>query len=69
MNANKSTEAQRRFIESLAKGKSMTDLEVILAPAFRMNFNSFILSDTLNQNLTRLTKSAASRCIEILKAA
>lgn len=67
MNANKSTEAQRRFIESLAKGKKMSEIEIILAPAFKINFNEFNASHTLNQNLSRLTKSAASRCIEILK--
>lgn len=69
MKSNKSTEAQRRFIESLAKGKTMVELEALLSPAFRMNSNAFGIYDTLNQNLSRLTTAAASRCIEILKAA
>jgi hypothetical protein len=67
MNTNKSTPAQRGFIESLAKGKTMDELEVILAPAFRINSNSFSTVATLNQNLARLTKTAASSCISILQ--
>lgn len=62
-----STPAQRQFIESLAKGKSMDELETILAPAFGMYGNAFKTFDTLNQNLKRLSKDAASKCITILK--
>lgn len=69
MNNNKSTEAQRRFIDSLARGRTMSELEQLLAPAFAMNGNAFNPSATLNQNTARLTKTAASRCIDILKAA
>jgi hypothetical protein len=63
-----STEAQRRFIDSLARGKSMSELEILLAPAFAMHGNSFKQCETLNQNTKRLTKAAASRCIDLLKA-
>lgn len=63
----KSTEAQRRYCESLARGKKMSELEVLLAPAFAMHHNSFKSMDTLNQNLVRLTSDACSRCIQILK--
>jgi len=69
MNKNSSTEAQRRFIESLAKGKTNTELEIILKPAFALYGNAFIASNTLNQNLVRISKTAASKCIEILKVA
>jgi len=69
MRKNGSTEAQRRFIDSLARGYTMTQLETILAPAFAMWGNGFNIQDTLNQNTSRLTKSAASECIDILKAA
>lgn len=67
LNRNGSTEAQRRFIDSLARGKKMTELEAILAPAFAINSNKFDVMATLNQNTARLTKTAASKCIEILK--
>lgn len=66
---NKSTEAQRRFIDNLARGRTMAELEQLLAPAFAMNGNGFDTGATLNQNVARLTKPAASRCIDILKAA
>jgi len=67
MNKNSSTPAQRSYIESLAKKFTMMDLETILKPAFAINSNSFNNSQNLNQNLKRLNKTAASRCIEILK--
>ena len=67
--SNKSTEAQRRFIDSLARGRTMSELETLLAPAFAINSNAFDVYSTLNQNTVRLTKDAASRCIDILKAA
>ena len=67
MNKNSSTPAQRSYIESLAKRFTMTELETILKPAFAMNSNSFSDSENLNQNLKRLNKTAASRCVEILK--
>ena len=69
MNKNQSTEAQRRFIDSLARGTTMTDLETILAPAFALHHNRFDTGATLNQNVSRITKEAASRCIELLKNA
>ena len=69
MTNNKSTEAQRRFIDSLARGRDMVELQQLLAPAFAINSNGFDTGATLNQNVARLTKSAASRCIDILKAA
>lgn len=69
MSTNKSTEAQRRFIDGLAKGRTMAELQELLAPAFALNGNGFDTGATLNQNTARLTKTAASRCIEILKAA
>ena len=69
MNKNQSTEAQRRFIDSLAKGRSMSELQELLAPAFALNSNAFDPMATLNQNTRRLTKTAASRCIDILKNA
>lgn len=64
-----STESQRRFIDSLAKGKTMPEMQIILAPAFRRNSNEFKVFDTLNQNTKRLTKEAASLAITILKSA
>lgn len=63
----KSTESQRRFIESLAKGIGNDDLRVLLAPAYAMYSNSWG-AGTLNQSLKGLSSQAASRCIEILKA-
>ena len=69
MTNNKSTEAQRRFIDSLARGRTMADLEELLAPAFAANGNAFKVMDTLNQNVARLTKTSASSCIGLLKAA
>jgi hypothetical protein len=69
MNKNQSTAAQRSFICSLARGRSMADLQVILAPAFAVNGNAFDTSATLNQNVARLTKTTASKAIELLKVA
>jgi len=69
MKSNPSTASQRSFIEALAKGKSISDLEIMLAPAFKINSNKFSVMSTLNQNLSRLTVTAASECISILKAA
>jgi hypothetical protein len=63
----KSTAAQRSFIASLAGSRKMSELETILAPAFRINGNKFNVYDTLTQNINRLSSQAASRCIELLK--
>ncbi len=67
MNSNKSTEAQRRFIDSLVRGMTSEQIRTILEPAFRANGNSWELGDTLNQKISRLSKTAASKCIELLK--
>lgn len=66
---NQSTEAQRSYIVALTKSLTNDEITEMLAPAFRMNSNSpwSPLSETLNQALRRLTKTAASRCITILK--
>lgn len=63
----KSTSAQRSFISKLAGNRKMSELETILAPAFRINGNNFNVYDTLTQNTNRLTAVAASRCIDLLK--
>ena len=67
MTKNASTEAQRRFIESLARGLDDTTVRDLLAPAFALNSNTWKDGATLNQNLRGLSKTAASRCIDILK--
>lgn len=64
----KSTAAQRSFIAKLAGSRKMSELETILAPAFRINGNNFNVYDTLTQNTNRLSSQAASRCIDLLKS-
>ena len=64
---NGSSEAQRRFIDALARGRKMDELETLLAPAFALHGNAFKACDTLNQNTARIAKDAASMCIDILK--
>ena len=70
MNKNlESTQPQRRFIESLAQGKTLDELALILAPAFRSTGKSWegLRDTTLNHKLARLDKIGASMCIAILK--
>jgi hypothetical protein len=69
MTTNQSTEAQRRFIESLARGKSTAELVELLASPFRNHIRKIGDFATLNQALGTLTKSDASNCITILKGA
>ena len=63
-----STEAQRKYIDSLARNRKSSELAILLAPAFQLNSNTFIVGNTLNQNTKKLTSEAASSCIVILKA-
>ena len=72
MRKNQSTEAQRNFILSLARKHDDATVAELLAPAFAINSNGAwnpVGAETLNQALRRLTKTAASKCIDILKAA
>ena len=74
MNNNKSTEAQRSFIASLAKRIGDNErVANIIAPAFAINGNrawsgSNCGGETLTQATNRITKTAASRMIELLKS-
>ena len=65
---NASTEAQRRFIDSLAKHHTDDEVREAYASAAAINGNSPWQSwETLNQATKRLSKSAASAMIDSLR--
>lgn len=70
--SNKSTEAQRRFIAALAARSTDERVNAAAKAAARMNSNRGWevgnRAETLNQFTKRLTKAAASRMIDELKA-
>lgn len=65
---NKSTEAQRRFIEILAREIDKETFETLLKKNFG-NGKTLHTGVTLNQNLVRMTKTEASALINDLKNA
>lgn len=69
MSTNASTESQRRFIESLARKVGDERFDEAFAAAARINANSPRgAGETVNQAAKRLTKTAASKLIDSLKA-
>jgi hypothetical protein len=64
MTQNQTTEAQRRYIESLAREVG-TD---VFAATFNRIHGGSIGTGTVNQEVKRMTKLGASRLIDALKA-
>lgn len=71
MNTNKATAAQAGFIASLANQKGMESFEAAYNQAARINQNRefSVVGETVTQAARRLSKPAASKLIDLLKAA
>lgn len=70
MSNTSSTESQRRFIESLAKNLSDEELCAAIKQSGHAGAASWMIGvGTRNQALKGVTKSQASKLIDILKSA
>lgn len=64
---SKITPSQEHMLDILASRFTDAELDELLRPAFEMHRYTYDMEDRFDLKIKRLDKSAASRCIDILK--